>query len=197
MLLNAFNIPFEEIQESLNREGISERLGKYSETRKVPVLIVNKLVVWDSLAICEYISENYLNGQGWPETKKHRAIARAICSEMHSGFFALRNEIPMNCRATRKIELSDSAKSDIARIDSIWSAYAMKTPEGDLSLFGKFSIADCFYAPVAFRFKTYGTELSAPAKAYMLSLLNHPSVRRWLSMALSEKEILSEGERGI
>ena len=196
LLLEGFGIKYEEIQETLKEDGIKERFAKYSDTSKVPVLIDNQLNVWDSLAICEYVSENYLNGKGWPEMRGDRARARSICAEMHSGFSALRNEMPMNCRATRKVVLSEQAKLDIARVDSIWSKYATKTRDGELYLFGNFSIADCFFAPVVMRFKTYGVALSDKAKAYYLSMLKHPSLVKWISMALVEDEVIERDEAG-
>lgn len=197
LLLSAFNVDFDEIQESLSQEGIQERFGEYSPSCKVPVLIDGELSIWDSLAICEYISEKYLNGRGWPEDIKLRAEARAICAEMHSGFMALRNEMPMNCRATRKLELSTAAKADNARIDSIWSHYTGQNAHIGPWLFGEFSIADCFFAPVAFRFATYGVSLSASAQRYSSLLLNHKSVAKWREAAQAETEIIDRDETGI
>ena len=194
--LTAFNLEFEEIQESLSQDGIKERFGKYSPSCKVPVLIDGDLSVWDSLAICEYVSEKYLNGRGWPEDIKLRAQARAIVSEMHSGFSALRNEMPMNVRATRKLEPSSAALTDIARIDSIWSHYTTQNAHIGPWLFGEFSIADCFFAPVASRFATYGTPLSPAAQQYANRLLNHESFTAWIEAAKMETEIDPEDEAG-
>jgi len=197
LLLDAFKIVFDEISVSLLQHQIKERLGQYSATSKVPVLINDDLVVWDSLAICEYISEQYLHGKGWPEGINDRANARSICAEMHSGFMALRAEMPMNCRATRTVILSAGSKQDIQRIDDIWSSYAKLTSDGKLRLFGQFSIADCFFAPVVLRFATYGVPLSAKAQAYSDSILTDRSVQRWVSMAKKETEIVQEDEAGV
>jgi len=197
LLLSAFDLEFEEVQESLLSEGIKERFGQYSPSCRVPVLIDEKLSVWDSLAICEYVSEKYLQGRGWPEDLGQRAEARAICAEMHSGFMALRDEMPMNCRATRKLELSAAAQADISRIDSIWSHYTQQNGHLGLWLFGDFSIADCFFAPVAFRFATYGISLSATAQKYSSLLLNHQSVVAWKEAALTETEIILRDEAGV
>lgn len=197
LLLDGFGLGFEEIQESLKAEGRKERFSKYSATSKVPVLIDNDIAIWDSLAICEYVSENYLNGKGWPADKIKRALARAITAEMHSGLSAMRNALPMNCRATREIDLSDQAKMDIQRVDNIWSEYAENDSTGELRLFGSFSIADCFFAPVVFRFKTYGVQLSKKADAYYQSMLKHPSMKKWLTSALTETEFIEEDEAGV
>ncbi len=196
LLLSAFNIEFEEIQESLLQEGVKERLGKYSPSCKVPVLIDEELSIWDSLAICEYVSEKYLAGRGWPEDIERRAEARAICAEMHSGFMALRNEMPMNCRATRKLELSTAAETDNSRIDSIWSHYTEKNAHIGPWLFGDFSIADCFFAPVAFRFATYNVSLSAAAQKYCSALLRHNSVVKWKDAGQIETEVIARDEAG-
>lgn len=195
LLLSKFGIEFEEVQESLRQAGLKERLSQYSPTGRVPVLIDGTITVWDSLAICEYLSEKYLAGQGWPQAEALRAEARAICAEMHSGFAALRNELPMNCRATRQVELSAAARLDIARIDAIWSK-CMETEEGRW-LYGAFSIADCFYAPVVLRFKTYGISISEPAHQYQAFFLEQSCLNQWVEAAKLETEIVPEDEAGI
>lgn len=197
LFLDGFNIAFDEIQLSLLQEGIKERLGKYSDTSKVPVLIDGDLRIWDSLAICEYVSEVYLQGGGWPENVKDRAIARSLCAEMHSGFPALRSGLPMNCRARRKVDISAAAAQDIKRIDDIWSTYAAETPDGALRLFGRFSIADCFFAPVVMRFATYGTKLSEKGAAYAASMREHESLKKWVAAARLETEVIPEDEAGV
>ena len=196
LLLEAFNVAYEEVQESLRDEGLTERFKQYSDSARVPVLIDDGLPIWDSLAICEYINDNYLANIGWPTDVKDKAIARAICAEMHSGFSALRSEMPMNCRAKRHVDLSPQALADIARIDAIWSHYAREDSDGNLRLFGQFSIADCFFAPVAFRFVTYRTKLTTAAQNYADSLIQHNSMQKWLTGALSETEIIDCDEAG-
>ena len=195
LLLHANRIEFTEIKESLRQENIGSRLGKYSGSLKVPVLIDQDLTIWDSLAICEYISEEYLDGEGWPLSKKSKAIARSICAEMHSGFSALRSELPMNCRLSKNIALSKSADSDVRRIETIWSEYAEKSSSSDdIYLFGCFNIADCFFAPVALRFRSYGINLSGRAAKYQESILGHPSVCAWVAQSDSELEVVPENE---
>lgn len=197
LLLTEYSIPFEEIRESVTQDRIGERLGKYSPSCRVPVLIDGELTIWDSMAICEYVSETYLDQKGWPENMAARAAARSICAEMHAGFNALRAEMPMNIRATRTVELSAAARQDIRRIDSIWSEYTRRyAAEGDW-LFGKFSIADCMYAPVALRFITYGIELSAQAGRYVATVTGNSSVKLWIAAAKQETEIVPEDEAGI
>jgi len=181
---------------SLQAEGLTERLRAFSGTARVPVLIDHDLTIWDSLAICEYLNEHYLLGRGWPNDLKDRATARAITAEMHSGFSSLRNEMPMNIRASRIVEASEATLNDIQRIDEIFSLYARENENGDLRLFGEFCIADCFFAPVIMRFQTYQPELSVEAKAYCQSMIEHPSLQKWIAGALTESEVLPEDEAG-
>lgn len=193
LLLHAHGIEFTEIRESLNQQNIRERLGKYSGSCKVPVLIDGNITIWDSLAICEYVSDNYLYGAGWPEDRKHKAEARSVCAEMHSGFMALRSELPMNCRLQKEVTIPDAVKEDIRRIESIWSTYAMESEHG-VRLFGRFGIADCFYVPVILRFNTYNIPLSGMAAKYAADMIEHPSVKHWLMLAGDESEVIPEDE---
>ena len=195
LLLKSFNLEFHEIQESLTRTDLRERLSLYSGACRVPVFIDGEITVWDSLAICEYVSECYLGGEGWPEAKHDRAVARSLCAEMHAGFHAMREEMPLNCRARRSVTLSDAAKRDIERIEWLWSLYAKPTVDGQ-RLFGRFSIADCYFAPVVLRFSTYGIPVSDGARAYMNSMLSHPALCEWIDAALLENETIDEFEVG-
>jgi glutathione S-transferase len=198
LLLKAFDVPFEEQNVSLlglGTPGLTRRLLDYSPSARVPVLIDGERVIWDTLAICEYVSEQYLSGRGWPENPGCRARARAITAEMHSGFAALRTAMPMNCRAKRRLVPTGAVLADIKRVDEIWSD-RRPIEDGDSWLFGEFSIADCFYAPVAFRFETYGVVLSSEASEYMKKLLAHPAVEDWYHDALLESEVIVEDEAG-
>ena len=195
LLLAAFDLNFEEVLESLRQPGLTERLARYSPTARVPVLIDSELTVWDTLAICEYVSEKYLAGKGWPANEALRAEARAVCAEMHSGFIGLRSELPMNCRALRTVDMSAATKQDIARIDSIW-AHCMRDYDGPF-LFGDFSIADCFYAPVVLRFQTYGVDLSEAASQYQSFMLKHDAINKWVAAGKAETEIVPEDEAGV
>ncbi|KLV08250.1 glutathione S-transferase family protein [Photobacterium ganghwense] len=184
----------EVVKLKLFSEGFYQSLAEVTPTAKVPALIDVEVVVWDSLAILEYVNEAYLEGKAWPRSPKDRAKARAVSAEMHSGFFSLRNELPMNCRASRKVELSQEALNDIARIDAIWSEQMALYPDG--WLFGEWSIADAMYAPVALRMQTYGIPLSAQAKAYQQRVLNSQAIQRWLAEASLETDIVVEDEAG-
>jgi len=199
LLLSHFDIPFDEVKVHLFEENTHQRLAEYSPTFKVPVLIDNNkeqgdLTVWDSLAICEYINDSYLSDKGLPESPTDRATCRSYCAEMHSGFQALRNALPMNCRATRKVHIDEDTTKDILRIDGMWQD-ALNRHDGDW-LFGEFSIADCMFAPIASRFATYQIEVSDTSQGYIDRLLTLPSMRRWYEAALEEKEVIGEDEAG-
>ena len=193
-LLSKFNISFTEQQLILDTSEFYEALKSKFPVQKVPALIDAELTVWDSLAICEYINDAYLNGAAWPSEIAQRAKARSLAAEMHSGFAALRSEMPMNIRANRHVELSEQAKKDIARIDEIFSAQQQSYPNA--WLFGEFSIVDAMFAPVVLRFKTYQVELSHAAQAYCQHVLSCPVMQSWISEALKETDIVDCDEAG-
>lgn len=200
LLLNSFNIDFEEVLVSLSANGLSERLAQYSSSKKVPVLIDGDCRIWDSLAICQYVSDTYLQGKGWPEDILLKSRAYSIVCEMHSSFSDLRNELPMNCKARRKIDISSQVDKDVQRIQSIWEECFDMVQSQDIDepwLLGGFSIADCFYAPVASRFKTYEIVLSEKSQNYCERILQHPSMLAWYKSAELEDEIINEDEAGM
>lgn len=198
LLLAASNIDFEEIRIALSMETSSAEISRYNKAGKVPVLHDGELVVWDSLAICEYISEGYLEGKGWPADKEARALARSCCAEMHSGFFTLRERLPMNCRAeNRQVPVSADLQKEICRIDDLWSEMRTEYGGGGKWLFGEFSIADCMFAPVVFRFSTYQIPVSEESREYMQTVLSHPKIQLWLAAAREEEETIDSEEVGI
>jgi glutathione S-transferase len=196
LLMSEFGLEFELVEESLAGNDLKERLRRHSPSCKVPVLIDGDLTVWDSLAICEYLSEQYLDGKGWPESAASRAQARSVSAEMHSGFTGLRSEMPMNIRAKRAVTPSKAATRDIRRVDEIWSDCRRQYAGRGDWLFGRFSIADCMYAPVVMRFVTYGTEISEAGRGYMETVAGNPGVKAWIAAALKETGIIPEDEAG-
>ena len=164
------------IKLKLSTPDFYDTLASVTPTAKVPTLVDGDVAVWDSLAILEYVNDAYLDGAAWPTSVAERALARAISAEMHSGFFNIRNELPMNCRAKRKLVLSEGAQKDIARIDAIWSEQMEQYPEG--WLFGEWSIADAMFAPVALRVETYGIQLSDTAQQYQQRVLTSQSIKK-------------------
>ncbi len=196
LILKAFGLNFTERKLPLFTDAFYEQLKPYSAIGKVPVLLDQGTAITDSLAICEYVNEQYLAGKAWPSDPLQRAKARALVSEMHAGFFALRNEMPMNCRARRLVDATAEAKADIAKIDQLWSGCLSQAGNESGWLFGEFSIADIFFAPVVLRFQTYGVELSECSKAYMKRVLAHPAVMDWVEGALAEDAVVPEDEMG-
>ncbi len=196
LFLRGFDVPFTTRHISLVPQStLSQRLLEFSPSAKVPVLIDRDVTIWDTLAICQYICETHLsdvNG-GLPSNRKHRATALSIIAEMHSGFSALRRFMPMNIRATRLISTSAALSADIQRIDDIWSDYNQSSGW----LFDEFSMADCFYAPIAMRFKTYGVALSPKATAYYNHICKADVVQQWCAMAQSETSIVPMDEVGF
>jgi glutathione S-transferase len=162
---------------------------------RVPVLIHGEVRVWDSLAICEYGSE-LAGGRGWPPALEVRALARAVSCEMHSGFQALRSQMPMNIRARRRVPMTSELAADIARIDTSWTRARQKHSASGPWLFGAYSIADAMYAPVALRFATYGVELGASAAAYRDTVLADPLLGEWITAARGEKWTLPYDDAG-
>ena len=191
LLLKMFNIDFEEIQIKLFQGNTAEKIGPYSPSLKVPVLLYKDLTVWDSLAICECISENILNGSGWPTNPARRANARSISAEVHSEFPTLKKEWPMNCKASYTLSPSAELQNEIARIDAIWGSYRRKFRQNGDYLYGRFSIADCMYAPIAISFESYGAELCGEANTYMQNILTNPFVEKWKTLGRREIEPLS------
>ena len=162
---------------------------KFSPTGKVPVLVDGDIVVWDSLAICEYIAEQHPEWALLPRDKTLRARARCISAEMHSSFQSLRNLCPMNVEADlahigQQLWLDNAQlRADVARIEQIWS----ERPAEDSFLCGEFSLADAFYAPVVMRFECYQLPLSASSQAYMQKILALASVQQWIAAAKQEQ----------
>lgn len=196
LLLSHFNLAFEEIRIPLDSPEFATTLAQYSAAGKVPVLQDKGVEIWDSLAICEYVSEQYLGGKGWPADTLARAQARSASAEMHSSFMAIRSSMPMNCRSSRVITTSSEVSEEIHRIDQLWSqlrdTYGSK---GDY-LFGDFSIADCMFAPMASRFNTYQTELGETSQHYVKTVINNPAMQQWYAQAAQETEVLEREEVG-
>lgn len=165
----------------------------FSPTALVPALHDGDVHVWDTCAIAEYLAERHAGM--WPADPAARAWARSIAAEMHSGFSALRNEMAMCIREHVDVRpWSDGLAANIARVEEIWSESRRRFGRGGAFLCGAYSLADCFYAPVAFRFRTYDVHPGGEAGAYLAALLAHPHVREWETAALAETTVLAADE---
>ncbi|HEX3913913.1 MAG TPA: glutathione S-transferase family protein [Steroidobacteraceae bacterium] len=194
LFLRKVAFEFEEQMIYLDESGYQARIAASSPSRRVPLLIDDGLKIWDSLAICEYAAE--LTGRGLPGDRRARARARSVAAEMHSGFQALRNECPMNVRArNRGVPPTPELQADIARIDEIWSGCRDEFGAGGSWLFGTFSIADAMFAPVCFRFQSYGAALRPAARAYLDEALQDPQLREWQDAAAHEGHPLPHVDR--
>ncbi len=195
LLLKEKGIPFEETRIPLYQEGSEKSLLQHSPSGKVPAFVHNGFTVWDSLAICEYIADIHPEKRCWPEAVDARGFARSISSEMHSGFFAIRNSLPMNCRTqTQCTDISEELRAEIARVCEIWRACRERFPAAGDFLFGSFSIADAMYAPVVLRFKTYGIRVPATERNYMAAVLSLDSLKAWIAAAIAEKEDITDAD---
>ncbi|HEY2781430.1 MAG TPA: glutathione S-transferase family protein [Steroidobacteraceae bacterium] len=185
LFLRKADFKFQEQIVYLDSSGYQEQIAALSPSRRVPVLIDDGVKIWDSIAICEYAAE--ATGRGLPAGRSARARARSVAAEMHSGFQALRNECPMNVRArNRRVPLTAQLNADIARIDEIWSDCRRDFGAAGDWLFGGFSIADAMFAPVLFRFRSYGAALSPAAQTYLEFALQDPMLRDWQDAAANE-----------
>lgn len=196
VLLTQAGIPFEEVMVRFDAftpdSQFKARLKPISPTGKVPVLVDGDLVVWDTLAIAEYLAEQFPDKQLWPADKAARARARSICAEMHSGFTGLRSHCAMNVEA----RLPDigallwrdqpAVRDDVTRLVAMWRPL-LQTHGGPM-LFGKFSIADAYYAPVCTRLLTYGLPVPEDISAYVQRVCALPGVQAWIDGACAEQD---------
>jgi glutathione S-transferase len=198
VLLTQAGIPFEEVMvrfDSFDADSaFKTTLTNLSPTGKVPLLVDGDLSIWDTLAIAEYVAEQFPDRQLWPADKAARARARSICAEMHSGFTGLRGNCPMNIEAS----LPDvgaliwrdktAVRADVARLVEMWSAL-LQQHDGPM-LFGHFTVADAYFAPICTRIKTYGLPVPQNIAAYVNRVLALPGVQAWITQAKAEKDFL-------
>jgi glutathione S-transferase len=198
VLLRQADIEFEEVMVRFDAftpdSQFKATIGKINPVAKVPVLVDGDLAVWDTLAIAEYVAEQFPENQLWPSDKAARARARSLCAEMHSGFTALRSACPMNIEAhlpdTGALIWRDQAgvRADVARLVSMWQA--LLAEHGGPMLFGHFTVVDAYFAPVVARLKTYALPVPSDISAYMSRVCALPGVKAWTDGALAEQDFL-------
>ncbi len=196
VLLRQAGIPFEEVLarfDSFDHDSkFKATIAGISPTGKVPVLVDGDLSIWDTLAIAEYLAETYPEKNLWPRDKAARARARSVCAEMHSGFTALRGACPMNIEAhlpevgTLIWRDKPAVRADVQRLVEMWSG--LLEQHGGPLLFGEFSIADAFYAPVCMRLHSYGLPVPVHIQAYVQRVRALPGVKAWIDGALAEQD---------
>ncbi|MDX1432127.1 MAG: glutathione S-transferase family protein [Gammaproteobacteria bacterium] len=198
LLLAESGLDFEEVRIPLDTHVWRREIGRHSPSRKVPVLKHGDITVWESLAICEYLAERFPEIQAWPAALEARAAARSVSAEMHSGFGALRERLPLNCRRrVSGFRVPEDAARDVRRIAQIWRWCREHWGAGGPWLFGEFSIADCMYAPVALRFQTYGVALGKVERDYVDTVVRLPAMQRWLAAAAEEPEVIQDAEVAV
>jgi len=186
LALHATGYPFRERKILLNREDTRAKLQAVSPTAKVPALIDGELVLWESLAICETLAEWFPAARLWPVDATARAYCRSVAAEMHGGFAALRQEMPMNLQLRTTKEPSAAVQADVARITQVWRACRERYAKDGALLFGGFTLADCMYAPVVTRFRSYGVPLDGVCQAYCEAVLALPAMQAWYADAARE-----------
>lgn len=186
-------IPFEETRIPLYGADSKERLASISPSARVPVLIHGDLVIWDSLAICEYLAERHAGM--WPGDATARAVARSVSAEMHSGFVNLRTNMTMNIRRNYAGKgMGPGVMQDIARIFSLWADCRDRFGASGPFLFGGFSIADAMFAPVVTRFRTYAVPIPKELVPYYDAMLEIAAMRDWIAASETEAESIPDGD---
>jgi len=188
-------IAFEEEVISLDAADFKSRLGRVSGTGKVPALVDGDVHVWESLAILEYLAEQFPAADLWPSDRAARAHARAIAAEMHAGFVPLRRHLPMNMwRPVKPRDLTPEATANVRRLEAMWADCRTRFGVGGPFLFGRFGAADAMYAPVVARFHTYAVAVGPATSAYMAAVMALPAWREWHDAAVQEPWVLAEDE---
>ena len=196
MVLRTFGVAFDEVRILLDTPHFQQDVVRWAPNLRVPALHDDGLVVWDSLAICEYVNERYLDGRGWPTDVAARAHARSATAEMHSGFLALRKQLPMNMRRTPdNYRWDDAAQRDIDRIQALWRELKDMHCHGGAFLCGDFSIVDAMFAPVVSRFLSYGVPMDANAQAFANAIQALPAWQEWRDAGFAELEYLEDTEK--
>lgn len=184
-------VPFDDLAPT---SPFKQTLQPLAPTGQVPLLVDGDLVVWDTLAIAEYLAEKFPQAGLWPADPKARARARSVCAEMHAGFGALRSHCPLNIEArlpdvgARLLQEQPGLRADLRRIVELWSE--LLGAHGGPLLFGRFTIADAYFAPVCSRLRTYGLPVPPVAAAYIDAVFALPGMQAWVAEALAEQEFL-------
>jgi len=189
-------IAFEEVLIPLDQPDTKARIAEYSPSGRVPTLIDGDVAVWETLAILEYLAERFPDQQLWPADAKARAVARAVASEMHAGFMALRSAAPMNLwRPVEAFPLTPEVEADVKRITRLWRDARERFGAGGPFLFGRFSNADAMYAPIATRLRTYAIPVDEASAAYVETIHGLASFKRWRDAGLKEPWLIPADER--
>ncbi|EKT4468994.1 glutathione S-transferase family protein [Pseudomonas putida] len=189
LALELAGVPYEETLIKLNQPDTRKRILEFSASGKVPLLKTEHGVIADSLAIAEYLAERHPDAQLWPADVTARAQARSACAQMHSGFMALRSAMPFDLSRDEALEsIPLDVQVDIDRMVALWSECRLAAKDSGPFLFGKPSLADAFFAPVAVRLRTYRVEVPAQAATYIETIYQWPAFQAWQKAGLAERE---------
>jgi glutathione S-transferase len=186
LLVRQSGIDCREVVIPLDTDEYRAKIASLSPTRRVPVLHIDELVIWDSLAIAEFLHERAPDTRIWPVEPTARALARSVSAEMHSGFAALRSQMPMDIRSKHTVPTTEELTRDIERIEEIWRECRARHSRGGDFLFGAWCAADAMFAPVVTRFRTYGVQLSRGAQQYADSVWKWPVLQDLVAEAAAE-----------
>ena len=187
LLMRHFDIPFTDETIRLDQPTTSADIQRHSPTGRVPALAADGVLVWESLAIMEFLAERFPDKAIWPADPEARALARSLASEMHAGFQRLRQVCPTNFRRLqRAIDIPDDVRRDVDRIEAAWATTRARWGQGGPFLFGAFTAADAMFAPVVSRFWTYAVPVKPETQAYMEAIMALPAWQAWMDGAKAE-----------
>jgi glutathione S-transferase len=195
LILRQAGLKADEVLIALSEPGSKSALLKHSPSGRVPCLVHGDLTLWDSLAIGEYAAELAPDAGLWPADRAARALARSVSAEMHSGFTALRSNMPMNIRSSFPKEgRKPGVQEDIDRVKAIWRLCLSRHGGDGPFLFGRFTIADAMYAPVVSRFRTFAVDLGEQEQAYADAIWSMPAMKEWVQAAEDEPMVIDDAE---
>ena len=180
------NIPFAEVLIPLDHPNTRQQVLQYSPTGLVPALKFGNLLLWESLAIIEYVAEKHPEANLWPEEPEYRALARSLAAEVHSGFQALRQHCPMNLRRRGARRSTPAVDADVMRLASYWRRFRLEAAGTGEFLFGEFGALDAMFAPLATRIRTYEIPVDRVTNEYVDAIFNLPAFQKWYQAAVAE-----------
>lgn len=186
LAMAAKNVPFAEILVPLDHPNSRQQVLQYSPTGLVPALKYGNLIVWETLAIIEYVNEKHPEANFWPEEPEYRAIARSMAAEVHSGFQAIRQHCPMNLRRRAARRLTPAVEADVMRLANYWKRFRMEMADRGPFLFGEFGAVDAMFAPLATRIRSYEIPVDRTTNEYIDAIYSLPAFQKWYQAAIAE-----------